>query len=95
MDKKEAAAKKLNQANDSGKATSVDDLRTAGLTLREIYQLQELRNSVRYYPHLEFFPNEQWRRLLFMKWRYERGAYVDNGAHLPKALAAGPVDTDS
>lgn len=57
---------------------SAADLRSAGLSPREIYRLRAMRDCLRYYPHLEFFANDQWRQLLFMKWRYDHGEYVDD-----------------
>ncbi len=54
------------------------DLRTAGFTPGEILSLQSLRDCLLCYPHLEYFTNTQWRQLLFMKWRYDRGDYADD-----------------
>ena len=57
-------------------ARTVEDLRAVGLTPREIYRLRVLRDCLGCYPHLEFFSNDEWRKLLFMKWRYEHGEYA-------------------
>ncbi|CAN5519442.1 hypothetical protein BH23CHL2_BH23CHL2_05830 [soil metagenome] len=57
---------------------SAADLRSIGLTPREIYRLRAMRDCLRCYPHLEFFANDQWRQLLFMKWRYDHGEYADD-----------------
>jgi hypothetical protein len=57
---------------------TVGDLRAAGLTPRQIHRLQMLRDCLRYYPHIEYFSNDQWRRLLFLQWRYEHGEYADD-----------------
>jgi hypothetical protein len=54
------------------------DLRAIGMTPREIYRLRTLRDCIGCYPHLEFFGNDEWRQLLFMKWRYDHGEYVDD-----------------
>jgi hypothetical protein len=60
------------------------DLRSAGFTPREIHRLHSLRDCLRCYPHLEYFTNRQWRQLLFMKWRYDRGEYADDMPPGPK-----------
>ena len=54
-----------------GDRLSVDDLREAGFTEEEIEQLSALRNE---YPFVEYVDSgRQWQRLLFLKWRYDRG----------------------
>lgn len=59
-------------------ARTPEDLRAIGMTPREIYRLRMLRDCVGFYPHLEFFATDEWRRLLFMKWRYDQGEYVND-----------------
>jgi hypothetical protein len=54
------------------------DLRAIGLAPREIYRLRVLRDCIGCYPHIEFFTNDEWRNLLFMKWRYDQGEYADD-----------------
>ncbi len=54
------------------------DLRAVGLSPREIYRLRTLRDCIGCYPHIEFFTNDEWRNLLFMKWRYDQGEYADD-----------------
>ena len=54
------------------------DLRAIGLTPREIYRLRMLRDCLGCYPHIEFFNSDEWRKLLFMKWRYDHGEYADD-----------------
>jgi hypothetical protein len=63
---------------------SLVDLRSAGLAPQEIHRLHQLRDCLRYFPRLEFFTNEQWCRLLFMKWRYDRGEYTRDMPHAPQ-----------
>lgn len=57
---------------------TIADLRSVGLTPREIHRLRNMRDCLSCYPQIEFFANDQWRRLLFMKWRYDRGEYADD-----------------
>ena len=57
---------------------STADLRAIGLAPREIYRLRVLRDCIGCYPHIEFFANDEWRNLLFMKWRYDQGEYADD-----------------
>lgn len=54
------------------------DLRAIGMTPREIYRLRLFRDCIGCYPHIEFFSNDEWRQLLFMKWRYDQGEYADD-----------------
>ena len=57
---------------------SVADLRAAGLTPRQIHRLELLRDCLRCYPLIEHFTGKQWRQLLFLKWRYDHGEYVED-----------------
>lgn len=57
---------------------TIADLRSVGLTPREIHRLRTMRDCLSCYPQIEFFANDQWRQLLFMKWRYDRGEYADD-----------------
>lgn len=69
--------KTTEKTTDTTVRTSAD-LRAVGLTPREIYQLRILRDCIGCYPHLEFFATDEWRNLLFMKWRYDQGEYADD-----------------
>lgn len=57
---------------------TIPDLRAAGCSPRQIHRLVLLRDCLRYYPHIELFENDQWRRLLFLKWRFDHGEYADD-----------------
>lgn len=54
------------------------ELRSVGLSPREIQRLRQMRDCIECYPQIEFFANDQWRELLFMKWRYDHGEYIDD-----------------
>lgn len=52
----------------------VEDLVDAGFTSVEIAKLSALKEN---YPFIEYVESDnQWRRLLFMKWRYRHGDLV-------------------
>jgi hypothetical protein len=57
---------------------TVADLRAAGLAPRQIHRLQHLRDCLRCHPHIEHFASDQWRQLLFLKWRCDHGEYADD-----------------
>lgn len=50
---------------------TVQDLLDQGFTTAEISRLATLRDS---YPFIEYAESDsQWRRLLFLKWRFQHG----------------------
>jgi hypothetical protein len=50
---------------------AVADLADAGFTTAQIDRLSALRE---HYPFIEYVENDsQWRRLMFLKWRFEHG----------------------
>ena len=50
---------------------TVEDLLEVGFTTEEIERLIELKAE---YPYLEYVDSgRQWQRILFLKWRYEKG----------------------
>ncbi|HLT18192.1 MAG TPA: hypothetical protein VKZ96_01955 [Thermomicrobiales bacterium] len=61
------------------------DLRSAGLEPDAIHRLHQLRDRLSPFPHIEFFSDDQWCHLRFLKWRYDNGEYAED---MPPAAQA-------
>jgi hypothetical protein len=74
-----------NQPPSTISVKTFTDLRSAGLAPEEIQRLQELRDRLRPFPHIEFFSDDQWSRLLFLKWRFDNGAFSEDAPPAAKS----------
>lgn len=66
----------VNGQNNRSATLTAQDLRDVGFTPREIHRLTALRACVDCYPHIEFFGSNEWKQLLFLKWRIDHGQYA-------------------